>query len=63
MSVNRLKPVFSDQLVISQQPSRRGRPLSSLALLTTASLTPAPFYSGFPESQGDEEAGSILFST
>ena len=46
-SVDQLKPVFSDQLVTSQQPLRRGRPPSTptpltLALLTPALLTPAP---------------------
>ena len=47
VSVDQLKPVFSNQLVTSQQPPRRGRPLSapaplSLAPFIPATLTPTP---------------------
>ena len=47
VSVDQLKPVFSDQLVTSQQPPRRGRPSSAPAPLSPsplipATLTPAP---------------------
>ena len=41
VSVDQLKPVFSDQLVTSQQPPRRGRPLSAPAPLSPAPLIPA----------------------
>ena len=42
VSVDQLKPVFSDQLVTSQQPPRRGRPSSAPAPLIPATLTPTP---------------------
>ena len=66
VSVDRLKPVYSDQPVISQNPTRRGRPPSAPTLLAPAPMTPTVGFNlsdTSPESQEDEETGSVLDST
>ena len=58
VSVDQLKPVFSYQLVTSQQPPRHGRPSSA-----PAPLSPAPFYSSYIDSDsidsGSLDSGSV----